>query len=182
MNCARSTIFVAGLLLILLSSCSSASADLHNGPSVTLSAFPEAVNPAADVLVTVKAAVKRVPAAAMQWVLRYDDNLLSPVTFTVTPKSAAAKKTISCTTQKEETRCILWGSNTNPIPDGGIAEVRFRLHGRLRTQKALITLDHPEAVSGQGEALAVAPTSSTVEIAISENTRTKSGNRPEREQ
>lgn len=139
-----------------------------------VSVSPEAVTPAGDVLVTVKAAAKRVPATAMQWRFRYDGDLISPVSFTVTPKSAAAKKTISCTIQKEETRCILWGSNTNPIPDGDIAEVRFRLRAGSRTQKTRVTLDHPEAVSDQGEALAVAPTSSSVEVASPENSRIKS--------
>ena len=165
MNRAFSAIFVSGLLLASSNACSSTSADLHDRPSVTLSISPASATPAGDVLVTVCAAAKRVQVAALQWTFRYDDDLISPVSFAVGPKALAAKKTISCASQKNETRCVLWGNNTKSIPDGDIAEARFRLRAGPQIPKTVITLDRSVGASVQGNSLAVVPAFSTVEIA-----------------
>jgi hypothetical protein len=174
MNRAFSAILVSGLLLASTSSCSSASAERHGSPSVTLSVSPGTVTPTGDVLVTVHAAANRVHATAMQWTFRYDGNLMSIVSFAAAPKSLTAKKTIACANQEDGTRCILWGSNTQPIPDGDIAEAKFRLRVGSQIPKAAITLDHSEAVSSQGQSLVVVPAFSTITIVNPTSTRAAS--------
>ena len=164
MNRAFSAILVSGLLLAAMSSCSTASANIHGNPSIALSISPGTVTPSGDVLVTVHATANRVHATAMQWRFRYDGNLISAVSVTVGPKSLNAQKTISCASQKDETRCILWGSNMKPIPDGDIAEAKFRLRVASEIPKAVITLGHSEAVSSQGQSLVVVPALSTATI------------------
>ncbi|HXR76516.1 MAG TPA: hypothetical protein VN737_11120 [Bryobacteraceae bacterium] len=51
-----------------------------------------------------------------------------------------------------------------PIPDGDIAEAKFRLRVASEIPKAVITLGHSEAVSSQGQSLVVVPALSTATI------------------
>ncbi len=81
-----------------------------------------------------------------------------------TEDNLVCQSTISCASQKDETRCILWGSNMKPIPDGDIAEAKFRLRVASEIPKAVITLGHSEAVSSQGQSLVVVPALSTATI------------------
>jgi len=166
MNRTLFAIFSSGLLSVSTVSCSHAVSEMPASPLVTLSASPGAVTAGGDVVLTVRAAgMKQVKAAGLQWTFRYDAGSISPISFAVGYKSWKAKKAIACSSQKGETRCLLWGVNANPIPDGEIAEARFRLREGAAIQKAVVTLDRPLAVSGQGDTLAVDPALSTVRIA-----------------
>lgn len=146
-------------------SCSSAMRGMHGPPLVTLSAPTGGVTAGGDVILTMRVATKQVRATGLQWTFRYDANSISLVSFAMGSESFKANKAISCSSQKGETRCLLWGVNASPIPDGDIAEARFRLRVGAPIQKVVATLDHPIAVSSQGGLLAVGPALSTVRIA-----------------
>lgn len=157
MNRAFPAILASVLLVAFSNACSSAPADRQDERSVTLCISPPAATPTGDVLVTVRAATKGVQVTALQWTFRYDSNLLSPVSFSVASKPLALQKTIRCASRKNETRCVLWGNNAKPIPNGDIAEARFRPRASLPISKAVIKLDQSVATSGEGESISVVP-------------------------
>jgi hypothetical protein len=157
MDRALFAIFTSGLLLVSTLSCSSALPKMHSTPLVTLSAARGPITSGGDIVLTVRVASNQVKVTAVQWTFRYDARSVSPVLFAVAPVSFKANKTISCSSQKDETRCLLWGVNASPIPDGDVAEARFRLRGGAPIQKSAVMLDHPIAVSSDGELLAVGP-------------------------
>lgn len=175
MNRTLLALFASGLVSVSTVSCSRAVSEMPASPLVTLSASPGAVTAAGDIVLTVRVAMKQKKATGLQWAFRYDVKLISPVSFVGGSKSFKANKSIACSSQKGETRCLLWGANANPIPDGEIAKVRFRLRDGSPIQKVVVTLNHPIAVSSQGELLAVGPALSTVRIPDAAGARQKGG-------
>jgi hypothetical protein len=63
--------------------------------------------------------------ASVQWPLTYSGSDLSGMSLVPAAAVTAAGKTLLCATGAGSVECVIWGTNTSPIPNGTIATANF---------------------------------------------------------
>lgn len=65
--------------------------------------------------------------AALQWSLIYPESDIASVNVAAAPAAQAAGKTVVCAAKRGSAMCLLFGMNSNVMPDGVFVEVTFEL-------------------------------------------------------
>jgi hypothetical protein len=146
----------ASCLLLTLEVCSASSnrIDEHRKLSLSRLSISTVMNsPSEEKVVIVSASAKESRPAALRWTLQYDGSRVSPISFNISSRAAAARKTIACTDANNKTHCIVYGTNKNTIPDGDIVEARFRLRTAAQGSDTRFTLSHLAGASSEGDPL-----------------------------
>lgn len=85
-----------------------------------------------------------------QWSFEYDGNQIDRVIVQPGEAAMAAGRRISCSSQKSETTCILWGLNRNAVADGVIAKATFFLNRSVYSGLP-ISMTNVSIASGTGD-------------------------------
>lgn len=100
----------------------------------------------------------------VQWTMTYSSGVLSGMTLTAGSALAAAGKSLSCASGTGQIKCIAWGLNTKPIPNGVLANATFRVSLDSPVSSSTLGLVGTTAVSGTAKTVASTATGATLLI------------------
>jgi hypothetical protein len=138
-----------GMIVALL--CAQAIAE---APLVKVALESATVKPGGTVDVKLSLTIPpSVEAAGLNWTLRYPTTAIEDIV--VRPESAAnaAKKSLKCRSVSGETKCVLFGLNTNALASGTLATVTFRVRKDVAESSVDIQVTDLVAASPSGSAV-----------------------------
>lgn len=102
--------------------------------------------------------------AATQWALSYSAADFSAITVTASNAVTAAGKSISCNSTAGNPTCVLWGMNTNAIPNGVIATIVLTVSATTHNTSSLVQVGAAASASPAGLSMATIASGATVTI------------------
>jgi trimeric autotransporter adhesin len=102
---------------------------------------------------------------SVEWTLAYPANAISTVTVTPGAAAVAAGKTVTCAPAAGSLLCIAYGMNSNPFPNGDIADANFSLAPSFTSGSAAIQVGGSIAASVAGSAIPSTVSSGAITIA-----------------
>jgi hypothetical protein len=100
---------------------------------------------------------------AVQWTLNYSNSDLTGISLQAGPAATSTGKSLSCAPSAGSVRCIIWGMNTNIIPNGAIATANFIVSRQAAASSAL-QITESLAASAIGSGIAVTGSGATLTI------------------
>lgn len=116
-------VFKLGMVVALLSTQAIAEA-----PLVTVALESATVKPGGMADVKLSLTIPPgVEAAGLNWTLRYQTTAIEDIVVRAESAANAAQKSLKCHSVSGETKCVLFGLNTNALASGTLATVTFRV-------------------------------------------------------
>jgi trimeric autotransporter adhesin len=101
--------------------------------------------------------------SAVEWTLTYSTSALSGMKLAAGGALSSAGKSLSCASGTGQVRCIIWGDNTQSIPNGVLATASFAV-SLYAPAASTLGLTGLTAVSGTAKPLAATASGATLAI------------------
>jgi uncharacterized protein (TIGR03437 family) len=102
--------------------------------------------------------------AGLQWKVNYSTSVFSAISFSTGAAASGAEKSLSCDAGDGTLTCVVFGLNTNPIPDGTVAIISLTISAATSSTSSQVLLTDTVAVSADGNSIPASGGSGTVSI------------------
>lgn len=103
-------------------------------------------------------------AAGLNWTLRYPARAMEDVVISAGSAADAAKKSLQCSSVSGETKCLVFGLNTNLLASGTLATVSFRMRKEVEESKVEIQVVDLVVASVSGTSIPCTGSSGSISI------------------
>jgi hypothetical protein len=103
-----------------------------------------------------------VQAAGLNWTFRFPARAIEDVIISAGPVAEAAKKSVQCSSASGQTKCLVFGLNTNVLASGTLATVAFKMRRGIEESKLEIQVVDLVVASPSGTSIRCAGSSGSI--------------------